>query len=74
QLFHERAFWLFSTGHRLGDLRRLVRQYDRAPDTVFPNGAFLEGGSYGSDMNFPVPESEKNNPNDTAGACIDRNA
>ncbi|HEU6452280.1 MAG TPA: hypothetical protein VFT57_12740, partial [Gemmatimonadaceae bacterium] len=47
QLFHERAFWLFSTGHRLGDLRRLVRQYDRAPDTVFPNGAFLEGGSYG---------------------------
>lgn len=74
QLFHERAFWLFSTGHRLGDLRRLVRQYDRAPDAVFPNGAFLEGGTYGSDMNFPVPESEKNNPNDTAGACIDRNA
>ncbi|HET7553109.1 MAG TPA: hypothetical protein VFK04_17585 [Gemmatimonadaceae bacterium] len=74
QLFHERAFWLFSTGHRLGDLRRLVRQYDRAPDTVFPNGDFLEGGTYGSDMNFPVPESEKNNPNDTAGACIDRNA
>jgi hypothetical protein len=74
QLFHERAFWLFSTGHRLGDLRRLVRQYDRAPNTVFPNGDFLEGGTYGSDMNFPVPESEKNNPNDTAGACIDRNA
>jgi hypothetical protein len=74
QLFHERAFWLFSRGHRLGDLRRLVRQYDRAPDTVFPNGDFLEGGTYGSDMNFPVPESEKNNPNDTAGACIDRNA
>ncbi len=74
QLFHERAFWLFSTGHRLGDLRRLVRQYDRAPETVFPNGDFLEGGTYGSDMNFPVPESEKNNPNDTAGACIDRNA
>ena len=74
QLFHERAFWLFSTGHRLGDLRRLVRQYNRTPDTVFPNGPFLEGGSYGGDMNFPVPESEKNNPNDTAGACIDRNA
>ncbi len=74
QLFHERAFWLFSTGHRLGDLRRLVRQYDRTPDSVFPHGDFLEGGTYGSDMNFPVPESEKNNPNDTAGACIDRNA
>lgn len=74
QLFHERAFWLFSRGHRLGDMRRLVRQYDRAPNTVFPNGDFLDGGSYGSDMNFPVPEAEKNNPNDTAGACIDRNA
>jgi uncharacterized protein YegP (UPF0339 family) len=74
QLFHERAFWLFSTGHRLGDLRRLVRQYGRTPDSVFPNGTFLDGGNYGSDMNFPVPEAEKNNPNDPAGACIDRNA
>jgi hypothetical protein len=26
QLFRERAFWLFATGHRHGDLRRLVRQ------------------------------------------------
>ncbi|HWZ29290.1 MAG TPA: hypothetical protein VNX15_12045, partial [Gemmatimonadales bacterium] len=26
-LFRERAFWMFGTGHRLGDLRRLVRQY-----------------------------------------------
>ncbi len=74
QLFHERAFWLFSTGHRLGDLRRLVRQYGRTPDVVFPNGAFLDGGNYGSDMNFPIPEAEKNNPNDLNGACIDRNA
>jgi len=24
-LFRERAFWLFATGHRLGDLRRLAR-------------------------------------------------
>ena len=27
QLFSERAFWLFATGHRLGDMRRLIRQY-----------------------------------------------
>ena len=74
QLFHERAFWMFSTGHRLGDLRRLVRQYGRTPDAVFPNGEFLDGGNYGSDMNFPIPEAEKNNPSDPAGACIDRNA
>lgn len=73
QLFRERAFWLFSTGHRLGDMRRLVRQYDRPVNTVFPNGAFLDGGSYGGDVNFPIPEAEKNNPNAT-GVCIDRNA
>ena len=29
QLFSERAFWLFATGHRLGDMRRLIRQYGR---------------------------------------------
>ena len=33
QLFRERAFWLYGTGHRLGDLRRLVRQYERAVTT-----------------------------------------
>lgn len=74
QLFHERAFWFFSRGHRLGDLRRLVRQYDRPVDTVFPNGDFLDGGVYSADVNFPVPEAEKNNPNDSAGSCIDRSA
>ena len=73
QLFHERAFWLFSRGHRLGDMRRLVRQYDQPVNTVFPNGTFLDGGSYGGDVNFPIPEAEKNNPNAT-GVCIDRNA
>lgn len=51
-----------------------MMQYGRAPNTVFPNGDFLEGGTYGSDMNFPVPQAEQNNPNDTGGACIDRNA
>ena len=28
-LFSERAFWMFATGHRLGDMRRLIRQYGR---------------------------------------------
>src|ERR1043166_7244930 len=37
-MFRERAFWLYLTGHRLGDLRRLVRQYGRTPDAVFPGG------------------------------------
>jgi hypothetical protein len=70
-LFSERAFWLFNTGHRLGDLRRLIRQYGRTANQVFPTGAYFKGGSYGSDVNIPVPQPEQNNPN--FAQCIDRN-
>jgi starch-binding outer membrane protein, SusD/RagB family len=75
QLFRERAFWLFSTGHRVGDLRRLVKQYTRAANTVFPVGAWHKGGQYGADVNIPLPLAEQNNPNVGGGAetCIDRN-
>lgn len=73
QLFRERAFWLFGRGHRLGDLRRLVRQYSRPEASVFPNGAYHKGGNYGSGSNFPNPQAEDNNPNVTGGGCIDRN-
>ena len=72
QIFRERAFWLFSTGHRLGDLRRLVRQYGRNPESVFPTGAFHKGGSYGDAVNIPVPFDEKNNPN--FQGCLNRDA
>lgn len=67
--FSERAFWLFATGHRLGDLRRLVRQYGRGAETVFPTGAFPKGGSYGTDVNLPVPTDEQNNPSYVPGGC-----
>jgi starch-binding outer membrane protein, SusD/RagB family len=75
QLFRERAFWLYSTGHRLGDMRRLIRPvaaggYGRAENTVFPSGAYFKGGTYGTDVNFPVTQAEENNPNFTG--CIDR--
>lgn len=70
-MFRERAFWMFSTGHRLGDLRRLVRQYGRGIEAVFPTGEFHKGGSYGSDTNLPVPFDERNNPN--FQGCLDRN-
>ena len=74
-IFRERAFWMFSTGHRVGDLRRLIKFYARAPESVFPTGAWHKGGNYGPDVNFPVPQAEENNPNVTAGkACTDRNA
>lgn len=66
-LFRERAFWMFATGHRLGDLRRLVRQYGRAINSVYPNGAYLKTApaSYGTSTELPVPFQERNNPNYT---------
>ena len=72
-LFSERAFWLFATGHRLGDMRRLLRApYSRNPDDVFPSGAYIKGGTFGPDVNLPIPEEEViNNPN--SDGCIDRN-
>jgi len=71
-LFSERAFWMFATGHRLGDMRRLIRQYGRSAEDVFPSGIYLKGGSYGTDVNLPMPQEEGNNPN--FAGCIDRNA
>ena len=76
-LFSERAFWLYATGHRLGDMRRLIRQYGRDPETVFPTGDYFKGGlTYGTDVNLPLPRREGNNPNlpDTPDGCLDRNA
>lgn len=61
-IFKERAMWLFLTGHRLGDLRRLVREYGRAENTVYPTGAYHKGGTYGSDVVFPLDYDEEMNP------------
>jgi hypothetical protein len=71
--FREKAFWTFSRGQRLGDLRRLIRQYGRTEDTTFPVGTHYKGGVYGDDVNLPVPKNEEgNNPN--FHGCLDRNA
>lgn len=70
--FREKAFWTFGRGQRLNDLRRLIRQYKRTQDNVFPTGQHYKGGTYGTDVNFPVPDAEKINPQ--FSGCIDRNA
>ena len=70
--FREKAFWAFSRGQRLSDLRRLIRQYGRTQAQVFPVGQFFKGGTYGTDVNFPVTTDETPNPN--WKGCIDRNA
>jgi hypothetical protein len=71
-LFEERARWLFGTAHRLGDLRRMIRQYGRTEDGVFPTGTFFKGGVYGDDVNFPIHNDETFNPN--FESCLDRGA
>ena len=69
-LFRERAFWLFNTGHRQGDLRRLARApYNLATSAVFPSGLFFRGGSYGNDVNYPIPFAEQNNTAFNPAAC-----
>lgn len=79
QLFRERALWLFGTGHRLGDMRRLVREYGRQPESVYPVGPYFKGGQYGTQLAFPIPQAEENNPNvgnkgNGNAICLDLNA
>jgi hypothetical protein len=70
--FREKAFWQFGRGIRLSDLRRLIRQYKRTQDNVFPTGGYFKGGSFGTDVNIPVPATEQLNP--LFHGCLDRNA
>jgi hypothetical protein len=76
-LFREKAFWTFSRGQRLGDLRRLIREYGRNPDGSdtggYPIGPHFKGGNFGVDLNLPVTQSEQTgNPN--FEQCLDRKA
>lgn len=70
QFFKERSYWLFGTAHRLGDMRRLVTQYGRPVNRVFPTGNYTRvytsgtrvEGTYGTDVSLPVVFDEQNNP------------
>jgi len=68
-LFQERAFWLWLTGRRLGDMRRLIRNYGRDPETVFPTGQYPLGGQYGNATAIPFVFAVEHefNPNITTG-------
>ncbi|MCR4339460.1 MAG: hypothetical protein NUW01_06195 [Gemmatimonadaceae bacterium] len=72
-LFRERAFWLFLTGHRQGDMRRLIRQYQRDPSAVYPVGTHPRGAAYGADVSAPVPAAERQFNRHFTG-CIHRDA
>lgn len=78
-LFAERAAWLFLTGHRQGDLRRLVRVYGWPQDQVYPTGPYVvpkgfvgQVGTYGTDITMPIPPLERANP--YFHGCLDRGA
>jgi hypothetical protein len=68
-LFRERAFWLFGTGHRQGDLRRLIRQYGRQTTAVYPWGAYAAASGPLNTVYSPLivvdppPAEARDNPN-----------
>ena len=80
QIFKERAYWLYLTSHRLGDMRRLTRPtaaaapeisgYGRATESVYPTGVYHKPGTYGTDVNSPIPQAEDNNPNFDRAMCV----
>jgi hypothetical protein len=84
EVMSERAHWLFLTGHRLGDLRRMLRDpYDIAPynlnaSVVYPSGAYANvsyGGvvtAYGTDV-VAIPGRAEQLYNPLYQGCNDLN-
>jgi len=69
-MFRERAFWFYLNATRMGDLRRLQRQYGRAATAVWPSGAYFKGGTYGTDVTLVPSFAETNNA--AYKSCTDR--
>lgn len=74
-LYSERAYWLYFTGNRQGDLRRMVRQYGFKQEEVYPTGpvAVEPFRTYGDEVNIPVPYSE-DRINPEYNGCLNRDA
>jgi hypothetical protein len=53
-------------------MRRLIRQYGRGAESVFPTGSYFKGGVYGTDVNLIPNSAERNNPAYTG--CANRDA
>ena len=68
---------MYSTAHRLGDMRRLVRGtaaalpgYGGRYAEVYPTGPYRKGGQpYGPNASLPGPVDERNNALYDVSAC-----
>jgi hypothetical protein len=60
EVMQERAYWMYATGHRQGDLRRMLRPpYKGAPysltsQQVYPNGPYVNGAAAAVNASVPV--------------------
>jgi hypothetical protein len=74
-MFRERAFWMFGTGHRQGDMRRLIRQYGRTPEKVYSVGVLNLSVpiAYNPTPVMEIPQAELDN-NPKSPVCINRDA
>jgi starch-binding outer membrane protein, SusD/RagB family len=64
QLLTERAYWMYVTGHRLGDWRRVLRApYSGAPWNFVTADVYPVGGSIQNTLEFPTPQLTNPNPN-----------
>lgn len=73
-LFRERAFWFYGNATRLSDMRRLVRQYNRDVNLVYPTGGYDRSEhdySYG-DATLFIPPTREFVENYNYSGCIHR--
>lgn len=86
-LMAERAYWMFATGHREGDLRRLLRPpynappYSRRDNNTYPTGSYSwpnlydlnpVSTTYGTDV-VAMPARAEQQYNHLYHGCIDLN-
>lgn len=72
-LFRERAMWLYLRATRQGDLRRLIRHYDRSVSDVYPMGPYSGGlGYYADNVEIEITNEEDRNP--YYSGCVERGA
>jgi hypothetical protein len=63
QILTERAFWLYVTGHRLGDWRRVLRApYSMPPYSFVVADVYPVGPGIQNTLEFPTPLLTNPNP------------